>query len=80
MATNLKGKGRFVSIVASARREDRDWHRRVSSPSGSFTKSLKLRQARRQFQADKLQSEITQTSTEIKDFSGTKPLPNIPTR
>src|SRR6188472_211873 len=71
MATNLKGKGRFVSLLLL--HGEKIAIGVVGLVALWFVyKSLKIDKLDDKFQADKLQSEITQTSTEIKDYTWDK--------
>jgi hypothetical protein len=79
MATNLKGKGRFVSILLL--HGEKIAIGVVAIVALWFIyKAIYLPRLGSDFQADKLQSEITRTNSEIKNSPGIKPLPTIPTR
>jgi hypothetical protein len=68
MATNLKGKGRFVSLLLL--HGEKIAIGIVGLVAFWFVyQSLKVDKLDENFQADKLQTEITQTSNEIKEFN-----------
>ncbi len=71
MATNLKGKGRFVSLLLL--HGEKIAIGLVGVIALMFVyRAVKLPRLDESFQADKLQAEITRTSSEIKDFTWEK--------
>ena len=77
MATNLKGKGRFVSMLLL--HGEKIAIGVVAAIALWFIyKAFNLPRLGADFQADKLQAEITQTSTEIKDFTWDKAVADHP--
>jgi len=77
MATNLKGKGRFVSLLLL--HGEKIAIAVVGLAVVWFIYgSLKVDKLGDDFQADKLQSEVTRTSTEIKSFNWEKAVTDHP--
>src|SRR3954470_9838936 len=77
MATNLKGKGRFASLLLL------HGEKIAIAVFGLVAlwfvyKSFKIDKLGDNFQADKLQSEVTQTGSEIKDFTWQKAVAEHP--
>src|SRR5947208_1300190 len=77
MATNLKGKGRFASLLLL------HGEKIAIAVVGLAVLwfiygSLKVDKLGDSFQADKLQSEVTQTSSEIKSFDWKKAVTDHP--
>src|SRR5215208_4096115 len=77
MATNLKGKGRFASIMLLH-------GEKIAIGVVSVValwliyRSFNLPRLGSDFQADKLQSEITRTNSEIRDFTWDKAVADFP--
>src|SRR5262245_46224296 len=77
MATNLKGKGRFVSMLLLH-------GEKIAIGVFAFValwfiyKAMSLPRLGSDFQADKLQSEVTRTNSEIKDFTWDKAIADHP--
>src|SRR6476620_622304 len=68
MATNLKGKGRFASLLLLHGEKIAIGLVAVVALWIVYS-ALKLPRLDNKFQADKLQNEITQTTREIKDYT-----------
>ncbi|HEY2412649.1 MAG TPA: hypothetical protein VGI40_10425 [Pirellulaceae bacterium] len=77
MATNLKGKGRFVSLLLL--HGEKIAVAVVAAIALLFVyKAIYLPRLSAEFQADKLQAEITRTSGEIKDYTWDKAVADHP--
>jgi hypothetical protein len=77
MATNLKGKGRFVSILLLHGEKIAIGVVAVVALWFIY-KAMYVPRLSSDFQADKLQSEITRTNSEIKDFTWDKAVADHP--